>query len=66
MLSASPVVDLPPNPGFSDAKWPTVAEAWEYFFPATGYEEAHRALDDARHEALLVHELYKLGKFRIE
>jgi DNA polymerase-3 subunit epsilon len=66
MLSASPVVDLPPNPGFSDAKWPTVAEVWEYFFPGTGYKDAHRGLDDARHEALLVHELYKLGKFRIE
>lgn len=65
MLSAAPIVDLPPNPGFSDAKWPKVEEAWEYFFPNTAYKEAHRALDDARHEALMAHELYKLGKFRI-
>jgi DNA polymerase-3 subunit epsilon len=65
MLSAAPVVNLPPNPGFSDAKWPKVEEAWEYFFPNVVYKEAHRALDDARHEALIAHELYKLGKFNI-
>jgi DNA polymerase-3 subunit epsilon len=44
---------LPPNPGFRDAKWPKVEEAWEYFFPDTKYIEAHRALDDAQHEALI-------------
>jgi DNA polymerase-3 subunit epsilon len=65
MLSAAPVVNLPPNPGFSDAKWPKVEEAWEYFFPNVVYKEAHRALDDARHEALIAYELYKLGKFNI-
>lgn len=65
MLSAAPVVDLPPNPGFSDAKWPKVEEAWKYFFPNVAYKEAHRALDDARHEALIAHELYKLGKLGI-
>jgi len=65
MLSAAPVVDLPPNPGYSDAKWPKVEEAWEHFFPNTSYKEAHRALDDARHEALIAYELYKLGKFRV-
>jgi DNA polymerase-3 subunit epsilon len=54
---------LPPNPGFRDAKWPKVEEAWEYFFPDIKYIEAHRALDDAQHEALIAHELYKLGKF---
>lgn len=65
MLSAAPVVNLPPNTGFRDAKWPKVEEAWEYFFPNTQYKEAHRALDDAKHEALIVHELYKRGKFII-
>ena len=65
MLSAAPVVDLPPNPGFSDAKWPKVEEAWKYFFPNIVYKETHRALDDARHEALIAYALYKLGKFRI-
>jgi DNA polymerase-3 subunit epsilon len=65
MLTAAPVVNLPPNPGFRDAKWPKVEEAWEYFFPDTKYIEAHRALDDAQHEALIAHELYKLGKFSV-
>ena len=35
------------------------------FLPGTNYIEAHRALDDARHEALIAYELYKLGKFRV-
>ena len=61
MLSATPVVNLPPNPGYSTPKWPKVEEAWEYFFPQVEYKEAHRALDDARHEALIAYELYKLG-----
>ncbi len=65
MLSATDVVDLPPNPGFYTPKWPKVEEAWEYFFPNIDYIEAHRALDDARHEALIAYELYKLGKFEI-
>lgn len=63
MLSATDVVNLPPNPGYSTPKWPKVEEAWGYFFPQIEYKEAHRALDDARHEALIAHELYKLGKF---
>jgi DNA polymerase-3 subunit epsilon len=63
MLSATPVVNLPPNPGYSTPKWPKVEEAWEYFFPQIEYKEAHRALDDAKHEALIAYELYKLGYF---
>jgi len=65
MLSATPVVNLPPNYGYSTPKWPKVEEAWEYFFPNIEYKEAHRALDDARHEALIAFELYKLGKFKL-
>jgi DNA polymerase-3 subunit epsilon len=65
MLSAAPVVDLPPNPGYRNPKWPKVQEAWDFFFPRSDYIEAHRALDDARHEALIAYELYKLGKFRV-
>ena len=65
MLTAAPVVNLPPNSGFSQAKWPKVEEAWKYLFPTVVYKEAHRALDDARHEALIAHELYKRGKFII-
>ena len=64
MLSVAPVVGLPPNPGYFDPKWPKVQEAWDFFFPKSDYIEAHRALDDARHEAMIAYELYKLGKFR--
>ncbi|MFT5699916.1 MAG: DNA polymerase-3 subunit epsilon [Desulforhopalus sp.] len=65
MLSATPVVDLPPNTGYCDPKWPKVQDAWDFFFPRSNYIEVYRALDDARHEALIAYELYKLGKFRI-
>ncbi len=65
MLSAAPIVDLPPNPGYRDPKWPKVQEAWDFFFPNTAYKETHRALDDARHEALIAYELYKRGNFRV-
>jgi len=65
MLSATPVVNLPPNPGFSSPKWPSVNEAWKFFFPNVSYNEAHRGLDDAKHEALILFELYKLNKFDV-
>ncbi len=65
MLTATDLVNLPPNPGYNTPKWPKVEEAWEYFFPDTEYVEAHRALDDARHEALIAYELYKLGELKI-
>jgi DNA polymerase III subunit epsilon len=64
LLSAAPVVDLPPNPGYRDPKWPKVQEAWDFFFSTSDSIEAHCALDDAKHEAIIVSELYKLGKFR--
>jgi len=51
---------------YGNSKWPKVEEAWEYFFPNTQYKEAHRALDDAKHEALIAYELYKRGKFTIK
>lgn len=63
MLAATPVVNLPPNPGKSDPKWPKVEEAWDFLFGNTGYVESHRALDDAAHEAKIVYELYKRGKY---
>jgi hypothetical protein len=65
MLSVTPVVNLPPNFGYSTPKWPKVEEAWEYLFPQVEYKEKHRALDDAKHEALIVYELYKLGKYEV-
>lgn len=65
MLAATPVVNLPPNPGKKDPKWPKVEEAWDFLFGDTGYVESHRALDDAAHEAEIVYELYKRGKYTL-
>ena len=64
MLVATPIINFPSNPGFKDAKWPSVTEAWNYFFGNTGYLEKHRGLDDAKIEAKIVNELYRLGAIR--
>jgi len=65
MLEACPVVNLPPNRGRSTPKWPKVEEAWEYLFPNNDYVEQHRAIDDVEHEAMILHELYMLGRYTI-
>ncbi|MCK5614219.1 3'-5' exonuclease [Candidatus Pacearchaeota archaeon] len=44
-------------------KWPTAEEAYRHFFPDRIYVEKHRGADDAKHEAEIVYELYKLGVF---
>ncbi len=66
MLISTPILKLPSLNGYNSHKWPKVEEAWEYFFGKTGYIEAHRGLDDAKHEAKIVHELYKMGKFDVK
>lgn len=65
MLTACPIVNLPPNPGYFTPKWPKVEEAWNYFFGNTGYVEAHRGLDDAMHEADIAFELIKRGALKV-
>ncbi len=65
MLSATPIVGIPNKNGRKGVKWPKVEESWEYFFPDKEYAEKHRALDDAKHEALITYELYKRGKFTV-
>ena len=47
-------------------KWPKVEEAWQHLFPEVDYVEKHRGADDAFHEAKIVHELIKMGKFNLE
>lgn len=42
-----------------DYKWPSIQEAWYYFFPNSDYKVSHRALDDAYHEAQIIYEYYK-------
>lgn len=44
-------------------KTPNVGEAYNYFFPDSNYIESHRAASDAKHEAEIVFELWKLGVF---
>lgn len=46
-------------------KWPSVQEAWDFFFPNTKYIETHRGADDAFHEASIVKELYDRGVFKL-
>ena len=50
---------------YGKPKWPKVTEAWAHFFPDTPYDEAHRGLDDAKHEAMITYKLYQLGLFTV-
>ncbi len=63
MELSTPICKLPGK--FRDYKWPKVEEAWLHFFPDRPYTELHRGADDARHEAMIVWELYKLGVFKV-
>lgn len=64
MKLATPVCKLMPMK-YGTYKWPSVEEAWKHFFPDQPYEELHRGADDARHEALIVWELYRQGIFTL-
>jgi DNA polymerase-3 subunit epsilon len=55
-----------PSPRGRGLKWPNVEEAFKFFFPEHQYTEKHRGLDDSKHEAMIVHELYKRGVFKID
>lgn len=58
MMEATNVLQLEGKNG--SWKYPKVQEAYDYFFPDSGYIEEHRGFDDALHEAQIVYELYKL------
>lgn len=59
--------DICQIPGkFNDFKWPSVEEAYEYFFPDSNYDEEHRGADDAMHESEIIHELYYRGVFKLK
>ncbi len=49
-------------------KWPKAEEAFNFFFNDSkpDYVELHRGLDDAKHEAKIVYELYKRGVFVVD
>lgn len=63
MLLSTDICKIPSPRGY---KWPKAQEAYDFFFPNSGYSEKHRGADDAVHEAEIIHELYKRGIFKIE
>ncbi|MFX1499990.1 MAG: exonuclease domain-containing protein [Promethearchaeota archaeon] len=65
MLKLTPILKIP---GFYQKyKWPSVQEAWNFFFGTNNnYHEAHRALDDAMHEAQILFKTYKYLQKRIK
>ena len=63
MLISTPVCKIRNSRGY---KWPKVQEAFDFFFPDIEYTEAHRGLDDAKHEAMIVYALYQLGVFVVD
>jgi len=64
MLLSTDICKLPGKKSDS-FKWPKAQEAYDHFFPQSQYNEKHRGADDAFHEAQIVHELYKIGVFKI-
>lgn len=65
MLAATPIVKAPYPSGRKGIKWPKVEQAWAFFFPDVPYIEKHRGFDDSKHEAMILHEMYKRGQWVI-
>ena len=64
MLLSTDICKIPGRYGKN--KWPSVEEAFAFFFPDEEYSEKHRGLDDAKHEAKIVYRLYQDGVFKID
>lgn len=65
MLALAPIMNLPHPSGRGSGKWPNVEEAWRYLFPDVEYVEKHRGADDAKHEGMIVYEMYRRGLWNI-
>ncbi len=65
MQTATNICRIPSPYRRSGYKWPKCQEAWDFFFPNSDYIEKHRAADDAIHEAKILFELFRRGKFPI-
>ena len=63
MKTCTDIVRIPKTGVRGGYKWPKFQEAWDHFFPDTVYREKHRAVDDALHEAKILHEMYKMGRY---
>lgn len=64
MMLSTDICKIPGR--FDSYKWPSVEEAFAFFFPEEEYKEKHRGLDDAKHEAMIVYKLYQDGVFKID
>ncbi len=64
MEVATPICKLKNKLG--NSKWPSVEEAWKFFYPDEPYIEKHRGMDDALHEAKIVYKLYQMDKFKVQ
>jgi len=65
MKLSTSICKIPNRNGRAGYKWPSVEEAYKFFIPESKYIEAHRGADDAKHEAEIVYELYKMGVFKV-
>lgn len=67
MRISTNICKLPHRNGGRGYKWPTVEEAYKFFFGgmAEEYVELHRGADDAAHEAQIVYELFLRGIFKV-
>lgn len=65
MKLSTDICKLPNRNGYRNYKWPNVEEAFKHFFPDVEYTEKHRGGDDAKHEAMIVYALYKMGVFKL-
>ena len=65
MILSTDICKIPSRDSRSQYKWPSVEEAFKFFFPDSEYIEKHRGLDDAKHEAMIVYRLYQDGIFKI-
>ncbi len=64
MLLATNDCKLPGR--FGNYKWPSVQEAWNFYFGRnTKYIETHRGLDDAMHEAKIIYKQFQNGLFKV-
>lgn len=64
MILATPILKLPhSDPYYSNYKWPSVEECWDWYFPQIPYIEKHRAYDDCIHEAQIIYKMHCVGHY---
>ena len=66
MKLSTNICKIPHKNGRRGNKWPSVMEAYKFFFPESEYIEQHRGADDAFYEADIVQKLYEMGIFIID